>query len=144
MGTLLIRLVPAAAGRPVVLARRDGIARGAGVHVDTVGKTLDHVNAAGLVVKEVRTAFHDGQRQEDIYLGAPATMPRNTDPLAMEAAHRAKDRQRKKCPHCGASVFVHRTVCGGCGEILAQHVDGDDEEAVATVRAKLDGATPGA
>jgi ribosomal protein S27AE len=132
------------AGRPVVLTRRDGIARGAGVHADTVGKTLDHVSAVGLVVKEVRTAFRDGKRHEDMYLGAPATMLRNTDPLPMEAAHRAKDRRRKKCPNCGASVFVHRTVCGGCGEILNQHVDGDDEAAVAEVRAKLDGAAQGA
>jgi putative DNA primase/helicase len=112
-------------GHSHVLVRRDTIARQAGVSVSTVSRSLDHAATVGLITKDVVIAECDGQLHRDMYVGAPARMPRNTEPLpgVQEAEHRAADRERKTCEHCGGSVFVHRTVCGTCGHLLAETED---------------------
>jgi hypothetical protein len=72
----------------------------------------------------------NGTKYHELYIGAPARQILPSEPIAPSEA-RKKDGARKRCPECGASVFVTTTACASCGLKITEHVHGDDPDAVA-------------
>jgi hypothetical protein len=113
---------------PWVKANAGRIARRAGVSSSTVTRSLTYNAQVGQIAKK-SPRIH-GTKYRELYIGAPARQILPSEPIAPSEARR-KDGARKKCPECGASVFVTTTACGSCGLKIAEHVHGDDPDAVA-------------
>jgi hypothetical protein len=112
---------------PWVKANAGRIARRAGVSPSTVTRSLTYNAQVGQIAK--KSPRINGTKYRELYIGAPACQILPSEPIAPSEA-RKKDVARKKCPECGASVFVTTTACASCGLKITEHVHGDDPDAV--------------